>query len=229
MDWPYSWTNPRSRCFELCHPADCDQGAMKPMEAAAQHSPCNAPDAAVCSSTHAYAAGFRARAMLRDQTPVCIRAIRPDDKERLRIAFQRLSTRSVYQRFFHPLTELTPGDLRHLTELDFRDHVGLVLTIEEEAGERLIAVARFVRVGPRADSAEVGFAVADEYQKRGAATLLLRELVAIAKGCGIRQFVAQILEDNVEMLRVFQSSKLPLRQKIEEGIRRVELGVDAET
>ena len=87
-----------------------------------------------------------------------MRAIRPDDKERLRIAFGRLSPESVYQRFFHPLTELTPGDLRHLTELDFRDHVGLVLTIPEETGERLIAVCRFVRVTPSADCAEVGFA-----------------------------------------------------------------------
>jgi RimJ/RimL family protein N-acetyltransferase len=200
--------------------------AMDPGQAVAQRPPRNTSDAAACASAESYAAGFRARAMLRDQTPVWLRPIRPDDKERLKIAFAQLSTRSIYQRFFHPLTELTPGDLRHLTELDFRDHVGLVLTIEEEAGERLIAVARFVRVAPGADSAEVGFAVADEYHNRGAATLLLRELVALAKGCGIRQFVAQILEDNLEMLHVFQSSTLPLRQKIDGGIRRVELSLD---
>ena len=82
-----------------------------------------------------------------------MRAIRPDDKERLRTAFEGLSPESVYQRFFHQIRELTPGDLRHLTELDFRDHVGLVLTIEEDTGERLIAVCRFVRVTPGTDSA----------------------------------------------------------------------------
>ena len=51
--------------------------------------------------------GLPARAALRDGTAVGVRAIRPDDKERLRIAFARLSPRSVYQRFFHPVTELT--------------------------------------------------------------------------------------------------------------------------
>jgi RimJ/RimL family protein N-acetyltransferase len=176
-----------------------------------------------------YPAGFLLRAALRDGTSVCVRAIRPDDKERLRIAFERLSTRSVYQRFFHPITELTPSELRHLTELDFRDHVGLVLTIEEETGERLIAVARFVRIAPGADRAEVGFAVADEYQNRGAATLLLHQLIALARGRGVREFVAQVLEDNLEMLAVFQNSKLPLRQRLERGIRHVVLSLDAGT
>ena len=68
-------------------------------------------------------AGLRSTAALRDGTAVCVRAIRPDDKERLRVAFARLSPRTVYQRFFHPVSELTAEDLRRLTEIDFRDHV----------------------------------------------------------------------------------------------------------
>ena len=197
-------------------------------ESVGEHPPRNGFVASADPNAQSYAAGLRTFAVLRDQTPVCMRAIRSDDKERLRIAFERLSTSSVYQRFFHQITELTPGELRHLTELDFRDHVGLVLTVEDEAGERFIAVARFVRVAPKSDRAEVGFAVADEYQNRGAATMLLRELVAIAKGCGIRQFVAQVLEDNMEMLRVLRNSKLPLREKVDGGVRRVELRLDTE-
>jgi RimJ/RimL family protein N-acetyltransferase len=202
---------------------------MEPQETCAQGSRCRAPDATAGVSANSSGAGFYARAGLVDGIRVCLRAIRPDDKERLVTAFERLSPQSVYHRFFNPITELTAGDLRQLTELDFRDHVGLVLTVEEETGERLIAVARFVRVGPGADQAELGFAVADEYQGRGAATLLLHELITIARGCGVREFVAQMLLDNVEMLRVFQNSKLPLQQRTEEGIRHVVLSIDAQT
>ena len=173
-------------------------------------------------------ASFCRHAVLRDGTRVRMRAIRPDDKERLRLAFEDLSPESVYQRFFHPVKELTTGELRHLTELDFRDHVGLVLTIKEDTCERLIAVCRFVRVTPCADRAEVGFAVADEYQHRGAATLLLQQLVAVARGCGIREFVAQTLGENLDMVRVFQNSGLPLRQRIENGIRHVALTLTPE-
>ena len=176
-------------------------------------------------SEDSYAAGFHACAVLRDGTPVCVRAIRPDDKDRLRIAFERLSSRSVYQRFLHPVKELTFDDLRNLTELDFHNHVGLVLTVEEETGETLIAVGRFVRVAPGADIAELGFAVADEYQHHGAATLLLQHLVGMARRGAVREFVALVGEDNRDMLEVFANSNLPMRQSFEDGVRRVALSI----
>ncbi len=166
------------------------------------------------------------RAVLRDGTPVCVRAIRPDDKERLRVAFARLSARSVYQRFFHPVNALTADDLRRLTEIDFRDHVGIVLTVGAGSDERLIAVGRYVRVVSGGDLAEVAFTVADDYQHRGAATLLLRELVAIARERGVRKFVALVLDDNRQMLEVFRRSKLPLRESFVDGARRVVLNLD---
>ena len=49
------------------------------------------------------------------------------------VAFMRLSARSVYQRFFHPVTALTAGELRRLTEVDISDHVAIVLTVGQEA------------------------------------------------------------------------------------------------
>ena len=173
------------------------------------------------------AADFRTHAQLRDRTPVCIRAIRPDDKERLRVAFERLSARSVYRRFLHPVTALTSSDLRYLTELDFRDHVGLAVTVENENGETLIAVGRFIRVAPDADRAEVAFTVADDYQHRGAATLLLQQLVGLARERGIREFVASMLDDNQDMLDILAHSGLPLRQNIERGVRRVVLSIES--
>jgi RimJ/RimL family protein N-acetyltransferase len=180
-------------------------------------------------SADSYAGGSSARGLLRDGTPVCIRAIRPDDKERLRIAFKRLSAQSVYRRFFRPITALTPDILRRLTELDFRDHVGLVLTVVEEGGERLIAVARFVRVPSGGNSAEVAVTVADEYQHRGAATLLLDQLVRLARCQGIRELVALVLEGNREIVKVLENSKLPLRQSLEGGVRRLVLSLEAAT
>ena len=90
------------------------------------------------------------------------------------MAFERLSPRSVYRRFLHPVTALTPAVLRQLTELDFCDHVALVLAVEDESGERLIAVGRFVRVAPCSERAEFAITVADDYQNRGAGMLLLQ-------------------------------------------------------
>jgi RimJ/RimL family protein N-acetyltransferase len=165
-------------------------------------------------------------AVLRDGTAVCVRAIRPDDKERLRGAFAGLSSRSVYQRFFHPINELTDDHLRRLTEIDFRDHVGIVLTIKIGEDERVIALGRYVRMSSGGNVAEIAFTVADDFQRRGAASLLLRELVAIARECGVREFVATMLDDNRAMLQVFRDSKLPIRESFVDGVRRVVLSPD---
>jgi len=173
------------------------------------------------------AASSRAGTVLGDGTPVCVRAIRPDDKDRLRVAFARLSARSVYQRFFYPKQDLAADDLRRLTEIDFRDHVGIVLSVGAGSHERLIAVGRYVRVVPGGDTAEVAFTVADDYQHRGAATLLLCELVAIARENGVREFVALVLGHNRGMLEVFRRSKLPLRESFVGGLRQVVLTLDA--
>jgi len=193
------------------------------MKASLQPSP-DTPDSA---SAEAYASGRRARAVLRDGTLVCVRAIRTDDKERMRIAFEGLSPRTVYRRFFHHLTALTSGALREATELDFHDHVGLALTVGEGPSEKLIALGEFVRVTPGADCAEVAFVVADEYQHRGAATLLLRQLVSVARDRGVREFVANVLHDNRDMLEVLENSQLPLRQTTEDGVCRVVLSLEA--
>lgn len=111
--------------------------------------------------------------------------------------------------------------LRELTELDFRDRVGLVLCVNDETGERLIAVARFVRVAPQSERAEFAITVADDYQNRGAATLLLQQLVRIARAGDVRELVADVLEDNREMLEVIRSAKLRCRQTSTDGVWHV--------
>lgn len=171
------------------------------------------------------AACFQAHAVLRDRTAVCVRAIRPDDKERLRAGFEQLSSRSVYRRFLHPVTALTADELRHLTEIDFRDHVSLVTTVQDVTGEKLIGVGRFVRVAPAADRAEIAVTVVDEYQGRGAGTLILRHLVHLARAGGVRELVGLVLDENREMLEVLRNLDLPAQRTIEDDVHRVALRI----
>ena len=194
-----------------------------------QSSPCSVPDTPGSASAEAYAAGFRTRAALRDGTAVCVRAVRADDKERMRIAFERLSPQTVYKRFFHAITDLTPGVLREATELDFHDHAGLALTVGEGTSERLIALAQFVRVAPGASCAEAAFVVADDYQHRGAATLLLQHLIHVARDLGVRDLLALVLDGNREMLEILENSGLSSRQTVEDGMRRVVLSLEIAT
>lgn len=180
---------------------------------------------------------YKAPGTMRDGTPILIRAIRPEDKEALREGFDTLSEHSVYHRFFQSKTRLSDPELRYLTELDFRDHVGLVAVIQNPAGELIIGVGRCVRLGTAArgvrgegragpeDAGEVAFIVGDQYQGQGVATQLLGHLAVIARGLGIRTLVAEVLGDNRPMLDVFAHSGLPLRERVEEGVVHVEMAL----
>src|SRR5271169_2447911 len=78
------------------------------------------------------ARSFGADRVLRDGGSIHVRAIRPDDKQRLLDHFARLSARSVYFRFFRVKKHLTDDELRQFTELDFDRTVGLVATLRRD-------------------------------------------------------------------------------------------------
>jgi GNAT superfamily N-acetyltransferase len=171
------------------------------------------------------ASTYRVEAVLRDGGAICIRAIRPDDKIRLHQHFAALSPQSVYFRFMGIRRDLSDDDLKKLTELDFKDHVGLVATITENGVELLLGVARYIR-GKTPRRAEIAFAILDEYQGRGIGTLLLEHLNHIANANGITEFEADVLADNVRMLEVFAHSGLKIRRRFESGVVHLYFSTD---
>src|SRR5215470_6673734 len=163
-------------------------------------------------------------ALLRDGGSIHIRAIRPDDKPRLLALFERLSSRSVYFRFFQTKQRLTDEELRYFTELDFTRDVALVATLREAQEEHIIGVGRYFRIsedGQPTTHAEVAFTVADAYQGRGVGTLLLEHLAAIARRQGIDTFEAYVLGGNNRMLEVFGASGFTVQRALDTGVFHV--------
>jgi GNAT superfamily N-acetyltransferase len=144
---------------------------------------------------------YRFDATMIDGGAIRIRAIRPDDKERLLAHFRGLSGQSVYFRFMGFRRDLSPDDLKHLTELDFKSHVGLVATLDD-GHERFIGVGRYI-CGADPKRAEVAFAILDEFQGHGIGTILLQHLSRIADANGVEEFEADVLGENRQMLDVF--------------------------
>ena len=165
-------------------------------------------------------ANYRAEAVLRDGDSIHIRAIRPDDRERLLQHFSELSENSKYHRFFGIKRRLGDDEVERLTRLDFVSHVGLVATLRDGDHERFIGVARYVR-GTEPARAEVAFAILDEHQGRGIGTVLLEHLSGIARASGITEFEADVLGDNSRMLDVFAKSGFRVRRVASSGVIHV--------
>ena len=104
---------------------------------------------------------------------------------------------------------------------------GLIVTTGAE--ERVVAHAVFEL--ERADRAEVAFAVADEMQGRGLATVLIAHLAQVASARGVRTFTATVLPENRRMISVFRESGFPVEVHASvDGIELefpTELGEDA--
>jgi len=165
---------------------------------------------------------------LRNGATVTIRAIRPDDKPRLDKAFKNLDRESVYTRFFHYVTELTDQDLKCATELDFDREVALVVTTNRGEEEILIGVGRYA-VGEETAAgryAELAFTVEEDYQGLGIASRLLRHLIQIGRQQHVSRFLADVLESNQAMLRVFAGSGLPMQQQRDGTVVHVTLCLD---
>ncbi len=161
-------------------------------------------------------ARYRIEDIARDGASIIVRAIQPSDKELLSEHFHGLSNQSIYFRFMGIKRELSDADLRRLTEVDFRDHVGLVATLSDVGRERFIGVGRYIRK-PASTRAEVAFAVIDEHQGRGIGTILLEHLRRIAQAGGIDAFEAEVLSENRRMLGVFTQSGFKVASSFDSG------------
>jgi GNAT superfamily N-acetyltransferase len=133
---------------------------------------------------------------LADGTPVKIRPVVPDDKQRFLDGFARLSPTSRYRRFLAPVDQLTPDMLRWFTEVDYGDHFAYVALLPDRPDEPGIGVARYVRLPDDRQVAEAAVTVIDEYQGRGLGTILLEALGAVALQHGIRRFRGIAMEGN---------------------------------
>ncbi len=176
------------------------------------------------------AKNYRVDDKLKDGTAVTIRAVRPDDKDRIAEAFKNLDRESVYTRFFSYKSELTNGELKAITEVDFENTVALVVTIPAAGGdETIIGAGRYVLYAPPNPlrSAEIAFTVEEDYQGQGIASRILRHLIHIAQEKGVSQFEAEVLPENRAMLAVFARSGLPIKQSFEEGAIHVTFSLSA--
>jgi GNAT superfamily N-acetyltransferase len=126
---------------------------------------------------------------------VLIRPIRPADGPLLAAAFERLDPESRRLRFFSPMPRLSPSLLRWMVEVDHHDHEALAAVLAD-APDRVVGVARYVRLTAHPGDAEVAVTVCQHRRRQGLGTALLRHLRRAALANGIERFTGEVLPEN---------------------------------
>lgn len=138
---------------------------------------------------------------LRDGRSVLVRPVLPVDASMHRAFVQSMSPTTRRNRFHAGIADLPDTVLRYLTEVDHVDHLALVGEVEEAAGARLVAEARWVRREDEPGSADFAIAIADDFQLGGLGASLLDMLQRSAVARGIDCLCGHVLRHNVRMSR----------------------------
>jgi acetyltransferase len=153
--------------------------------------------------------------VLDDGRVVSVRPIRGEDSAALRVMHRKLSARTVYQRFFTALPELSQELADRFTHVDGQERVAFVAV--NDAGE-LVAVGRYDRLAGDPSQAEVAVVVLDDYQHHGLGTRLVRLLVEHGRLHGVTAFVADVLLHNQGMFHAFADAGLTARASYDAGV-----------
>ena len=142
-----------------------------------------------------------------------IRPLEAADRSALAKLPDRVSTQSAIARFHGAVTSLGEPLLDHLLNLEAGQREAVV-AIDERG---IAGVARYARDSADSDIAEVAILVADEWQHRGVARQMLRQLVAQALQAGVTRFRADMLRENVAARRLFAGLAPTVNERFTSG------------
>lgn len=159
---------------------------------------------------------YSATETLRNGKRLDIRALRPEDRNDLLAALGRASAQTLYRRFFGVKRDFSEKEMSFYLNVDSVNHVALVALLEEGGCPRIVGGARYIVIS--SGVAEVAFSVVDQYQRQGIGAALMRHLGAIAREAGLTELRAEVLTDNLPMLRVFDKSGYQTIRKREANV-----------
>jgi GNAT superfamily N-acetyltransferase len=152
------------------------------------------------------ASNYLATETLPNGLQLLIRATEPHDD--LAGAIQRkASPTSFFYRFLRPKHYLTDEEIASLRNCDFVSQVALIGLVRHNLRMAIVAGARYWITRP--DEAEITFMVADDYQKQGIGTAMLRHLSSIARQAGLKRLYALAIADNEGAPRLLNKLGFP--------------------
>ena len=145
---------------------------------------------------------------------VVIRPVLPQDEDLTTAYFRGLSAPARYNRFMMSMRELPSELMRRLAQVDYANHLALVAEVFADGHETVVAEARYVRCED-ASVAEFAVSVAEPWQGKKLASLLLGKLADRAAAEGVRRMVGQTLAGNIRRLALARKAGFTIRRSAE--------------
>jgi GNAT superfamily N-acetyltransferase len=135
---------------------------------------------------------------LADGTPVLIRPLRPQDREREEDFLRRLSPDSRRFRFLGGFKEAGPDLVNQLMDVDYDQRMAFVALAHDNGKLREVGVSRYSATSEQGHC-ECAVTVADDWRQRGLGVLLMRHLIDLARRNGFKVMTSLDAADNEAM------------------------------
>jgi acyl-CoA hydrolase/RimJ/RimL family protein N-acetyltransferase len=174
-----------------------------------------------------YPAEYEETVTLRSGEKIFLRPIRPDDEPMMQEMFYNFSEQTKYLRYHAALKSMPHSKMQVFCTIDYDTEMALVGLYGQPGAEDVVGVARYMTDAER-ETAEVAFAVQDNWQRKGLGTCFFERLVKIARERGVRTFHAYVLVENSGMLKIFHRSGLVVETQTEGDVVRVTMRLPEE-
>jgi len=166
---------------------------------------------------------------LQNGTPVTLRPIRPEDEPLMVTFHETLSARSVYLRWLYRLNlsqRIAHQELIRMCFIDYDRQMALVADYENPltGQHEIMGVGSFIKEYST-KNAEIALLVADQFQRQGLGTELLRRLIQIGRDEHLQHLTGDILVENQGMREICRKLGFHLQYSIEEQVVKVEIGL----
>jgi GNAT superfamily N-acetyltransferase len=129
---------------------------------------------------------------------VMVRAISPQDADRLQAYMRNLSGSTRRNRFLGAVSELAQTELDRLTHMDRPGELALI-AFARMGGEASMVAEAIQVIAPQSQRCEIALSVTDAWQRKGLGTLLVRNMECRARVLGARYLIGEVLRTNDAM------------------------------
>src|ERR1700730_5225223 len=129
---------------------------------------------------------------------VMVRAISPQDADRLQAYTRNLSGSTRRNRFLGAVSELAQTELDRLTHMNRPGELALI-AFARMGGEASMVAEAIQVIAPESQRCEIALSVTDAWQRKGLGALLLRNMECRARVLGARYLIGEVLRTNDAM------------------------------
>jgi len=146
-----------------------------------------------------------------------LRPVKISDEPLLKDFFYSLSDQSLSRRFLSLRRDMPHERLQDFVIIDYTREVVILAVIGDADNELIVGVGQY-SIDEASHTAEVAFAIGDNYQDRGIGQEMLSYLTYLARREGLLGFTAEVRIDNTPMLHVFEKGGFDLKKKSDAGV-----------